>query len=118
MISESEMDELRSALLIGVTTGVGSQVLTFENGVSVLIQCPFKCGSEGSEKWGHGEEVETASLIFVFLNHRVESAYLADGESLVLEFEEDGSLIVVPEPNGFESYVLTTRFGITPVSVV
>ncbi|MGY2262202.1 hypothetical protein [Pseudomonas sp. SDO55104_S430] len=117
MINESEMEELRSAVLTGVTVGVGSQVLIFGNGVSVLIQCPFKCDSKGSERWGHGEEVATASLVFDFLNHKVDSAY-DEGGVLTLDFAGVGSLVIVPDSNGLESYVLTTKFGVTPVSVI
>lgn len=118
MIHESELSELRSAVLTGVTIGIGSQILIFGNGVTVLIQCPFKCDSNGSEEWGHGEEVTSGVLIFDFLNHKVKNACLQVGGILMLDFEGVGSLMVVPESNGLESYVLTTKFGISPVSVI
>lgn len=37
---------------------------------------------------------------------------------LVLDFGCVGSLMIVPDSNGLESYVLTTKFGISPVSVI
>ncbi|MDF3933785.1 hypothetical protein [Pseudomonas citronellolis] len=118
MINESDFAELRSAMLTGVTVGVGSQVLIFENGVTILIQCPFKCDGRVGERWGHGEDFTTGVLIFDFLNHKLEDVFFEAGEALKLDFGEVGSLMIVPEKNGFESYVLTTRFGISPVSVV
>ena len=118
MISESDFNELKSVALTGVTVGIGSQVLIFENGVSLLIQCPFKCVSRGNTLWGHGEEIETAPLIFYFLNQVVESArFEADGV-IALDFGCVGSLVVVPDLDGMESYVLTTRLGIYPFSSV
>ena len=95
MINESELEELRSAALTGVTIGVGSQVLIFGNGVTVLIQCPFKCDSKGSQRWGHGEEAATGLLVFDFLNHKVESAYLEVGGVLALDFGSVGGLAIV-----------------------
>lgn len=118
MINESDLAELRSAVLTGVTIGVGSQVLIFGNGVTVLIQCPFKSNSNGGERWGHGEEVATGLLFFDFLNHKVENACLEVGEVLALDFGSVGSLVIVPDSNGLESYVLTTRFGVSPVLVI
>jgi hypothetical protein len=118
MINESDLEELRSAVLTGVTIGVGSQVLIFGNGVTVLVQCPFKCDSEGGQRWGHGEEAATGVQLFDFLNHKVERVYLDVGGVLSLDFGSVGSLVIVPDLNGLESYVLTTRFGISPVSVV
>jgi hypothetical protein len=118
MITESELAELRSAILTGVTIGVGSQILTFGNGVSVLIQCPFKSEIKGCERWGHGEEVSTSVVIFDFLNHQVENVRLGDAGVLALDFGDLGALKIIPEPNGFESYVLTTKFGISPVLMI
>ena len=47
--------------------------------MTILIQCPFKCDSEGSRRWGYGEEVATSLQVFDFLNHKVEHAYLDNG---------------------------------------
>lgn len=118
MIDELDLAELRSAVLTGVTIGIGSQVLIFENGVTVLIQCPFKSTSNDCERWGHGEEVATSLLVIDFLNQKVESACLEAGGILALDFGSVGSLMIVPDSNGLESYVLTTRFGVSPVLVV
>jgi hypothetical protein len=67
---------------------------------------------------GHGEEVATAPLFFNYLNHKVERAYLAAGEVLVLDFGGEESLAIFPDLNGLESYVLTTKFGVSPVLLI
>jgi hypothetical protein len=117
MINESDLTELRSAVLTGVTIGVGSQILIFGNGVTLLIQCAFKRAGKGVARWGHGEKAATSLLIFDFLNHEVVNASFEVEGILVLDFGSLGALEVIPESNGFESYVLTTRFGISPVLV-
>ncbi|PPS23891.1 hypothetical protein BVY11_28765 [Pseudomonas amygdali pv. morsprunorum] len=118
MINESDLAELRSAVLTGVTIGVGSQILIFENGVTLLIQCPFKSNSKDGERWGRGEEVATGILFLDFLNHKIENALLDAEGVLVLDFGDVGSLVIVPDLNGLESYVLTTKFGVSPILVI
>ncbi|NNB17072.1 hypothetical protein [Pseudomonas fragi] len=118
MINDSELAELRSAVLTGVTIGVGSQVLIFGNGVTLLIQCPFKSNGRDGERWGHGEEAATGLLVLDFLNRKVERACLEAGEVLELDFGSAGSLVIIPDSNGLESYVLTTKFGVSPVLVI
>jgi hypothetical protein len=118
MIDEADLAELKSTVLTGVTVGVGSQILIFGSGATIIVQCHFCCENAGREQWGHGEEIYTSALLFDFFNHRVEDALLEDGEILVLKFEGEKSLRIIPERNGLESYVVTTRFGICPVVVV
>jgi hypothetical protein len=117
MINKIDLLELETAIFTGVTVGVGSQVLIFGNGVTVLVQCPFACEKLGKIQWGHGEQLGTSTLLFEFLNNRVESALLEEGYTLSLKFAEGSTLKIVPECNGLESYVVTTRFGINPVVV-
>ncbi|WP_285961288.1 hypothetical protein [Pseudomonas tohonis] len=117
MIDERDLAELESTMLTGVTVGVGSQILVFGNGASVLVQCPFICESQEREQQGHGEHIYTSELFFAFLNGQVESACLEEGGVLLLKFDGSRSLRIVPEHNGLESYVVTTRFGICPVAV-
>jgi hypothetical protein len=118
MINEEVLADLKSAMLRGVTVGIGSQILIFENGVSILIQCPFMRDIRSKKQWGHGEEISTSVLFFDFFNNRVENALIEDGGILVLRFEGLGSLSIIPELNGLESYVVTTRFGIFPVAMI
>jgi hypothetical protein len=118
MISKSDLAELRSAVLTGITIGVGSHILVFGNGVTLLIQCPFKINSKSGEQWGHGEDVATAPLLFKYLNHKIERAFMEEGEVLVLDFGGQESLAIFPDLNGLESYVLTTKFGVSPVLVI
>ena len=114
----ADLAELKSAVLTGVTVGVGSQVLIFGNGTTIIVQCPFLCESLGREQWGHGEKIYTSTLFFDFFNCRVEEVSLEDGKVLVLKFEGLKLLKIVPERNGLESYVVTTRFGICPVGII
>jgi hypothetical protein len=51
------------------------------------------------------------------LNRRVKEAGLEKGEKLVVTFDDRKLLEIIPEENGLESYVLTTRYGICPVSI-
>ncbi|AVE03626.1 hypothetical protein C9383_11940 [Pseudomonas palleroniana] len=118
MIIDADLAELDSTVLTGVTVGVGSQVLIFGNGATVLIQCPFTSEIHGRKQQGHGEDVSTSELLFDYLNCQVTSASLEEEGILVLKFEGEKSLRVIPECNGLESYVISTRLGICPVAVV
>lgn len=118
MISESDLVELRFAVLKGVTIEVGSHILVSGNGVTLLIQCPFKINSKSGQRWGHGEDVATAPLLFNYVNHKVGHAFMEEGEVLVLDFGGQGSLAIFPDLNGLESYVLTTKSGVSPVLVI
>lgn len=118
MINKDDLAELDSTVLTGVTVGVGSQVLIFGNSATVLMQCPFISEIAGREQQGHGEDVNTSELLFGYLNCQVTSASLEAGGALVLKFEGEKSLRIIPECNGLESYVISTRLGICPVAVV
>lgn len=117
MINEADLAELESTVLTGVTVGIGSQVLIFGNGATVLVQCPFTSEIQGQKKQGHGEHVNTSALFYDYLNSQVISASLEDGGRLVLKFEGMKLLKIVPECNGLESYVISTRHGICPVAI-
>lgn len=115
MINDADLMELKSAVLTGVTVGIGSQILIFGNGASVIVQCPFLCDIDGRESWGSGEEPYTSQVLFDLLNLRVVSASFLNDKILALKFEEGALLKVCPERNGLESYVLITCLGICPV---
>ncbi|MBA4682585.1 hypothetical protein DP090_021685 [Pseudomonas sp. MDMC216] len=117
MITETDLAELESTVLTGVTVGIGSQILIFGNGATVLVQCPFTSEIQGKKKQGHGEYVNTSELLYDYLNNQVAHASLEEGAVLVLEFEGGKLLRIVPEYNGLESYVVSTRLGICPVAV-
>lgn len=118
MIETKELKEIEGSLLTGITVGIGSQVLIFQSGASLLVQCPYVCGRLGETlRAGHGESVCTAVLLFDFLNCRVEGIGLEEDGTLFLRLGDSGILKVVPDRNGLESYVVTTRFGISPVMV-
>jgi len=117
MINEADLEELES-VLTGVTVGVGSQILIFGSGATVLVQCPFISETQGKKQQGHGEHVHTSQLFYDYLNSQVIRASIEEQGVLVLEFEEDKLLRIVPEYDGLESYVISSRLGICPVAVV
>lgn len=115
MIDKTDVAEFKSTLLTGVTVGVGSQILVFANGANIMIQCPFICGSEGQMTQGHGEDPASAVILFDFLNGQVKDVLLEEEGSLLLKFGGQKFLRIIPEDNGLESYVVSTRLGVCPV---
>ena len=117
MIDDRDLGELCHSLLTGVTVGIGSLILVFVSGAQILIQCAFECAEGDVTRFGHGEDVSTGPILFGYLNHGVESAVIDSDAVLTLRFEDSKFLRIVPERNGLESYVVTTRYGICPVAV-
>lgn len=115
MITKNELDEFNSSILTGITVGIGSLILLFSSGVTVLVQCPFQCGKKGQFSAGHGEDIMTSTLLFSFLNHVVTSATMLNGSVLRLVLSDDCEIDIFPEDNGFESYVINTSQGAYPV---
>jgi len=52
MINDADLEELTSTVLTGVTVGIGSQILIFGNGATVLVQCPFISEIKGKNSRG------------------------------------------------------------------
>lgn len=117
MITENELEEITSSMFIGITVGVGSLVLLFSSGARVLVQCTFQCGKEGKKEMGHGEKIMTSVLLFPFLNKKIKQANMLDGSILKLVLSDDEEICIIPENNGFESYVITTSYGEYPVMI-
>ncbi|WP_338641058.1 hypothetical protein [Burkholderia pyrrocinia] len=115
MIEEKDLAEFCATILTGVTVGVGSLILLFASGAHILVQCSFQCVELGSVCYGHGEQATDSLLLFEYLNHTVESVEFDNESALTLIFADGKHLKIVPERNGLESYVVTTRFGIWPV---
>lgn len=115
MITNDELQEFELSIFTGVTVGIGSLVLLFSSGVRIMIQCPFQCGKKDHFQTGHGENIATSNLLFSMLNQPVESCFMLDGEILNLSFVDKTSIQIIPENNGFESYVITTSHGDYPV---
>ncbi|WP_434771304.1 hypothetical protein [Pseudomonas entomophila] len=118
MIDEQELEEFGKAILTGVTVGLGSQVLLFGDKLSLIVQCPYRCNRLGIESWGHGENAKTSNLIFGFLNEKVESASCDSDGVLSIFFTGEKSISIVPEKDGLESYVLSSKYGISPVLMI
>lgn len=117
MIDSSDLNELSGTLFTGITVGVGSQILLFEKG-SILVQCKYECILADRILIGDGEDVDTALILFPFLNKRVLGVLLGPEGSLLLRFSNGGSVKLIPDDNGLESYVLNTRYGIVPVGIL
>jgi hypothetical protein len=115
MIEKDDLSELKSTILTGITVGIGSIVLLFASGAHILVQCDFECGDADNVFHGHGENVDSSVELFRFLNHRVKDIDFDINLTLKIRFDGDGYLKIIPENNGLESYVLTTRHGICPV---
>lgn len=107
--------EFQNAIFTGVTIGIGSQIMIFSSNAQILIQCAFVCDTEGVRQFGHGEEIDTCKLFFPFLNEVIRSIEVIDDLALKISFENEDTIVVTPEPNGLESYVVTTQHGIQPV---
>ncbi|PWW10042.1 hypothetical protein [Mangrovibacter plantisponsor] len=115
MITIDELKEFEQSILTGVIVGVGSLVLLFSSGSRIMIQCPFQCGKKSHLKSGHGEDLTTSILLFPTLNQKVESCPMLNGEILTICFSNENYIRIIPEKNGFESYVITTSLGDYPV---
>ncbi|MBR8068314.1 hypothetical protein LGN09_27360 [Burkholderia cenocepacia] len=115
MIEEKDLAEFCGTILTGVTVGIGSMILLFASGTHILVQCTFQCVEPGNVRHGHGEQATDSLLLFEYLNHTVETAEFDNESTLTLNFGDGKHLKIIPERNGLESYVVTTRFGICPV---
>lgn len=117
MIEDRDLAELCNTILTGVTVGVGSLVLLFSSGAQILLQCVFECTEGSIARSGHGENPNSSQILFGCLNHRVDVAVMDNNDVLILRFDDGMDLRIVPEQNGLESYVVTTRHGICPIVV-
>ncbi len=116
MLNDKEISELSGALLTGVLTGAGSIVLILSNQSQILIQCDFFIQTrEGATEIGHGENPISSVIIFPELNQLIERAHLSKEMELSLYFSNKSMLNIKPERNGMESYVVTTKYGVSPV---
>ncbi|NWC65556.1 hypothetical protein [Cedecea sp. P7760] len=115
MITNDELREFEQSIFTGVIVEDGSLVLLFSSGARITVQCPFLCGRIDNLKDGHGENLSTSNLLFPLLNQIVESCSMLDGEILSLSFSNECHIRIIPECNGFESYVITTSRGDYPV---
>lgn len=115
MITQNELNEFEQAFFTGVTVGVGSLVFLFSTGVTILVQCPFKCGKPGYLVDGHGESLMTSINLFSLLNQMVVSAGMIEGSTFKLVLSDESEIYIIPDNSGFESYVITTSQGPYPV---
>jgi hypothetical protein len=113
---EHDLEEFRNAILNGTIVGIGSLVLQFSTAAQI-IQCPFQVDEGKNVLKGHGEIVDSSSLLFVFLNLQVIEIKMDEDCILSMRFENDRWLHIIPERNGLESYVISSTHDIVPVLV-
>lgn len=118
MIDNRDLAEIHHTVLTGLTVGVGSLILLFASGAQILLQCPFEGNEDGIVQAGHGEDMSSSPALFGFLNRRIIDATVDGNLILSLHFDDGRYLRIIPERNGLESYVLTTRHGICPIIVM
>lgn len=118
MLEENVLNEFNATMLMGITVGIGSVILIFDSGASLLIQCPFECGNNKDFYQGHGERLETSTLLFRYLGKKTNRVVFSENDGVFrILFEEEGVLTIISERNGLESYVITTKYGIDPVLI-
>ena len=112
---QADLNGLKALIFVGILVGIGSMVLHFSDGSSLLVQCPFEVYDGGTSNKGHGESPGTAVILFGFLNEHVldVSVYLVG--RITLEFSAGRGIRIIPDDSGFESYVLRTSKGVSPV---
>lgn len=115
MITNYDVKEFEMSIFTGVTVGIGSLVLLFSSGARVMLQCPFSCEINDQFNTGHGEEITTSHYLFPFLNHEVKFCVMLNDDIFSLCFGENKCIQIIPEGNGFESYVISTSYGEHPV---
>jgi hypothetical protein len=111
----ADVKGLKDSTLVGVLVGDGSMILNFANGSSILLQCPFKTAINGVSATGHGEDAETAIHLFALLNTKVVDAAVDESGLITLKFSRTKKLRICPDGSGFESYVMRTSNGVSPV---
>ncbi|MBY5967667.1 hypothetical protein [Halomonas denitrificans] len=116
-VDYEDVAEFENCALVGVTVGVGSFVLAFTNDNSIVMSCRFEMVANGCSFEGHGEEPETSRFLFGLLNGDVDSSSLLCDGSVVLLFSHGEELKIIPESNGLESFVISTKRGISPMIV-
>jgi hypothetical protein len=112
---QAELNDLKSSIFVGVLVGAGSLILHFSNGSSILVQCPFETVDDGPSARGHGESPTTSAILFGFLNSRVADVTVDAAGLAELRFGQGRGIKIIPDDSGFESYVVRTSHGVSPV---
>lgn len=115
-VLQSDLAGLANTTLTGILVGVGSIVLNFSDGSSVLVQCPFEALEGRTKTSGHGENPADSVALFGLLNKSVSSADVNESHEATLHFQEGGAICIIPEHSGLESYVVRTSNGVFPVT--
>ena len=112
---QAHLSGLRTSSCVGVLVGAGSMVLNFSDGSSLLVQCPFEVNDNGNLNMGHGESPGTSVALFGLLNEPIVDASVDTIGQITLNFRANRKIRIIPDSSGFESYVLRTSKGVSPV---
>jgi hypothetical protein len=115
-VLRSDLAGLANQTLTGILVGVGSTVLHFSDGSSVLVHCSFEALDGRTKVIGHGENPADSVALFGLLNQSVSSTGVDVRGAATLHFRSGGAIRIIPDNSGFESYVLRTSKGVFPVT--
>ncbi|MDH0747029.1 hypothetical protein N5D61_11800 [Pseudomonas sp. GD03842] len=71
MINGNDLHEITGSIMTGLIVGIGSQILLFDNGSTILVRCKYICIVAGDVTIGDGEVLSTAVNVFPLLNNKV-----------------------------------------------
>ena len=112
---QADLSGLKTLIFVGVLVGAGSMIFNFSDGSSLLVQCPFEAYDDGTSNMGHGESPGTSVILFGFLNEHILDAGVDAVGQVTLKFSAGRGIRIIPDNSGFESYVLRTSKGVSPV---
>jgi|SRR5258708_3874867 hypothetical protein len=119
MISKSDLDEVIGCELVGIKINPASVSMSFNRsgreGGWILVQCRFTLRDSDGDAGGSAIVPESAAPLLRCLEKVIVDANF-DGSKVLTLFLDGGMFVrLLPEKDGFESYVLHTRRGIVPV---
>jgi hypothetical protein len=112
---QADLSGLKTLIFVGVLVGAGSMILHFSDGSSLLVQCPFEVYDDGTSNKGHGQSPGTAVILFGLLNEHIFDVSVGVDGQITLAFGAARGIRIIPDSSGFESYVLRTAKGVTPI---
>jgi hypothetical protein len=112
---QADSNSLTTSAFVGVLVGLGSMILHFSNGSSVLVQCTFEVLDGRLSQSGHGQSPGTSLILFEFFNEHVVRVSVDVVGQMTFIFGAERGFRIIPDGSGLESYVLRTPKGVFPV---
>lgn len=116
MITDFELASLKDRFLSGVLVGIGSLVLKFSDDAEISLSCPFALEDSDGRSTGHGEDPYSSGAMFQCLNKNVVRVIVSSFGALRISFEGGACLLLEPEDDGLEAYVVSIDGEVFPVS--